>query len=58
MLKQAAQENPTSELADTVRALFDLHTGQTEEIDLGLDDSFGTPRLTNNVVPIKSSENT
>ena len=56
VLKQAAQENPTSELADTVRALFDLHTGHTEELDLGLglDDAIAP---NNNVVPIKSSEN-
>lgn len=39
-LKAAARENPDSELAATVRALFDLHTGHTEEIrlDIGDDD--------------------
>lgn len=37
-LKQEAREHPDSELAATVRALFDLHTGHTEEIRLDLDD--------------------
>jgi glutamyl-tRNA reductase len=37
-LKKAAAENPDAELAETVRALFDLHTGHTEEINLGLED--------------------
>ena len=39
-LKREAADNPDSELASTVRALFDLHTGHTEEIrvDLDLDD--------------------
>jgi glutamyl-tRNA reductase len=46
VLKQEAQEAPDSELAETVRALFDLHTGQSEEIRLEED----------NVVPIKSGE--
>jgi glutamyl-tRNA reductase len=34
-LKSEAQQNPDSELAETVRALFDLHTGNTEEIRVG-----------------------
>jgi len=36
-LKRAAAEDPDGELAATVRALFDLHTGHTEEISL-MDD--------------------
>jgi len=44
VLKKEAQENPDSELAATVRALFDLHTGHTEEIRVDLDD---------NVIPLK-----
>jgi glutamyl-tRNA reductase len=47
VLKKEAQENPDSELAATVRALFDLHTGHTEEIRLDLED---------NVIPIKKGE--
>lgn len=38
-LKAEAADNPDSELAATVRALFDLHTGHTEEIRVDLDDS-------------------
>jgi glutamyl-tRNA reductase len=45
VLKKEAQENPDSELAETVRALFDLHTGNTEEINLNV--------LDDNVIPIK-----
>jgi glutamyl-tRNA reductase len=37
-LKKEARENPDSELAAVVRGLFDLHTGNTEEIRIGLDD--------------------
>jgi glutamyl-tRNA reductase len=37
-LKAEARSNPDSELAATVRSLFDLHTGHTEEIHLDLDD--------------------
>ena len=37
-LKQEARENPDTELAAMVRALFDLHTGQTEEIRLDVDE--------------------
>jgi glutamyl-tRNA reductase len=44
VLKKEAQENPDSELAATVRALFDLHTGHTEEIRVDVDD---------NVIPLK-----
>jgi glutamyl-tRNA reductase len=36
-LKKEARDNPDSELAETVRALFDLHTGHTEEIRVDLD---------------------
>jgi len=43
VLKKEAQSDPESALAETVRALFDLHTGHTEEIRLDED----------NVVPIK-----
>lgn len=43
VLKREAAANPESELADMVRALFDLHTGHTEEIDL-------------DVVPLKSGK--
>jgi glutamyl-tRNA reductase len=43
VLKRAAQENPESPLAETVRELFDLHTGHTEEIAL-------------DVLPLKSGE--
>jgi glutamyl-tRNA reductase len=38
-LKEEARDNPDSELAATVRALFDLHTGHTEEIQIDLGDS-------------------
>ena len=40
-LKKDAAEHPDSELPALVRALFDLHTGHTEEIrvDLDLDDN-------------------
>jgi glutamyl-tRNA reductase len=34
VLKKEAQDDPESALAETVRALFDLHTGHTEEIHL------------------------
>ena len=37
-LKEEARQRPDSELAATVRALFDLHTGHTEEIRVDLDD--------------------
>lgn len=43
VLKREAQDNPESALAQTVRDLFDLHTGHTEEIVL-------------DVVPLKSGE--
>jgi glutamyl-tRNA reductase len=46
-LKKEAQERPDSELAATVRALFDLHTGHTEEIRLDETD---------NVIPIKKGD--
>jgi glutamyl-tRNA reductase len=46
-LKKAAADDPDSELADTVRALFDLHTGHTEEISLDLADA---------PVPIKTGQ--
>jgi glutamyl-tRNA reductase len=36
-LKKEARDNPDSELAAMVRALFDLHTGHTEEIRVDLD---------------------
>ncbi len=52
MLKKEAQSNPDSELASTVRALFDLHTGHTEEIHVGIDE------LDDNVVPLKKGEGT
>ena len=39
VLKKEAQENPESALAETVRALFDLHTGHTEEIRLDEEDN-------------------
>jgi glutamyl-tRNA reductase len=45
VLKKEAQDNPDSELAATVRALFDLHTGNTEEISLDV--------LDDNVIPLK-----
>jgi glutamyl-tRNA reductase len=45
VLKKEAQSDPESELADTVRALFDLHTGDTEEIRLDDEED--------NVVPMK-----
>ncbi len=38
-LKKEAAENPDSELPALVRALFDLHTGHTEEIRIDLEDS-------------------
>ena len=51
VLKKEAQANPDSELAQTVRLLFDLHTGHTEEIHLGaIDDE------PSNVVPLKTNE--
>jgi glutamyl-tRNA reductase len=37
-LKQEARNNPDTELAAMVRALFDLHTGNTEEIHLDTDE--------------------
>jgi glutamyl-tRNA reductase len=50
VLKKEAQSNPDSELAAIVRSLFDLHTGNTEEIHLGdLDDD-------DKIVPLKKGE--
>jgi glutamyl-tRNA reductase len=40
-LKKEAAERPDSELPAIVRALFDLHTGHTEEIRIDLDDEQG-----------------
>jgi glutamyl-tRNA reductase len=37
-LKQEARVNPDTELAAIVRGLFDLHTGNTEEIHVDSDD--------------------
>jgi glutamyl-tRNA reductase len=37
-LKQEARNNPDTELAAMVRTLFDLHTGNTEEIHVDDDD--------------------
>lgn len=37
-LKEEARNHPDSELAATVRGLFDLHTGHTEEIRIDGDD--------------------
>jgi glutamyl-tRNA reductase len=37
-LKAEARANPDSELAATVRSLFDLHTGHTEEIRIDADE--------------------
>jgi glutamyl-tRNA reductase len=37
-LKQEARNNPDTELAAMVRALFDLHTGNTEEIHVDADE--------------------
>jgi glutamyl-tRNA reductase len=36
-LKQEARNNPDTELAAMVRVLFDLHTGNTEEIHVGTE---------------------
>jgi glutamyl-tRNA reductase len=38
-LKREAADRPDSELPALVRALFDLHTGHTEEIRVDLDDN-------------------
>ncbi len=38
-LKKEAAERPESELPALVRALFDLHTGHTEEIRIDLDET-------------------
>ena len=54
-LKQEARDNPDSELAETVRALFDLHTGHTEEIRVDLDTGDGDGAAAGKAVDPKSA---